>query len=74
MELLTPGFGLIFWQLLTITSFVMLITAWIIILLDKNIGPQKKFSWILMASIFPFIGPLYFFIIYRKLRSTAATK
>jgi hypothetical protein len=74
MELLTPGFGLIFWQLIGIASFVLLITAWIIILIDKSIVAEKKLSWMVMAAIFPLVGPLYFFFVYRKLRSATALK
>jgi hypothetical protein len=74
MELLTPGFGLIFWQLLGITSVVLLLTAWIIILIDKSIEPRRKLSWLIMSAIFPLLGPLYFFFVYRKLRNSATTK
>ena len=68
MELLTPGFGLIFWQLLAITSVVVLITAWIIIVIDKSIEPGKKSGWMFFTLLLPLVGPLYFFISYRRAR------
>lgn len=66
MELLSPGAGLIFWTLLSLTTLVLCIIAIIKISNDKFIEPGKKAFWVLAIIIFPLIGALTCIAFYKK--------
>ncbi len=61
MELLTPGTGLIIWQLLVFLAVLLFLVAWIIILVSKKLDPRERLSWMLGTLFLPIVGPVIFF-------------
>jgi cytochrome bd-type quinol oxidase subunit 2 len=69
MELLTPGIGLIVWQLVMLTALVLLLLSWILIFKDTKISRTKKVVWLLVTSMLPVVGPVVFLVSAKKLSS-----
>jgi hypothetical protein len=69
MELLTPGFGLIIWQLLVILSSLLFVISWVMILTAKNLDATERLTWMLGTLLLPVIGPVIFFV--KQLRAKA---
>lgn len=61
MELLSPGTGLIIWQLFAFGCAVLFITAWVVILRAK-LDPTAIFIWMLGTLFLPIIEPVLFFL------------
>ncbi len=68
MELLTPGFGLMIFQILVLISILSFITSWTIILLSNRIEPVKKLIWLIGTLLLPIIGPVLLFISLRSFK------
>ena len=64
MELVTPGLGLILWQLIVVLSIVSFIFAWIVILITNKLGSTQKIVWLIGTMFLPMFGPLILFIKY----------
>ncbi|MCX2738396.1 PLDc N-terminal domain-containing protein [Pontibacter anaerobius] len=64
MELITPGIGLIFWQLMTILSIPCFMVAWLLVLFTNKLNPDQKIVWLVSTLFLPVIGPLIFFVKY----------
>jgi hypothetical protein len=67
MELLTPGQGLILWQMLIVINIFLFAVSWIIILTTKVLDSRDRLSWLLATLLLPIVGPLLFLI---KLKAT----
>jgi hypothetical protein len=61
MDLLTPGTGLIIWQLLVVLSIALAALAWVKILLHEKMGTNTKLVWLVATALLPLAGPLLFF-------------
>jgi hypothetical protein len=66
MELLTPGAGLIFWQVMIGAQLLLLLVSWIMILISSKIDPTKKIIWLSGTLFLPVIGPLVFLLSFRS--------
>ena len=60
MELVTPGLGLIFWQLIMMLTIGLFIVVWMI-LISKRLEPNQKIVWLIGTLFLPVVGPLIFF-------------
>lgn len=69
MKLLTPGAGLIFWQVIIAAQLLLLLVSWIMILISSKIDPTRKIIWLSGTLFLPVIGPLLFLLSYRTLSS-----
>ncbi len=69
MELLSPGTGLIIWQLFAFGCALLFITAWVVILRAK-LDPTTKLIWMVGTLFFPFIGPVLFFLSRSSLKKS----
>jgi hypothetical protein len=69
MELLTPGVGLIFWQVAIFFSLLLTIIAWVMIFRAKELDATKKLIWLMGTSILPVVGAVYFFISRSSLKN-----
>jgi TRAP-type C4-dicarboxylate transport system permease small subunit len=67
MELLSPGYGLLFFQSVILISILLFTISWIIILLNNQIESTKKIVWLIATLFLPIIGPVLFFISFRNL-------
>jgi hypothetical protein len=67
MDLLTPRYGLILFQLTILITILLFITSWITILLAKRLESGKKLVWLLGTLFLPVIGPLAFFILLKNM-------
>ena len=61
MELLSPGTGLIIWQLFTLLCTLLVIAAWVLIIRSKH-DPTTKLIWMLATLFLPILGPVLFFL------------
>ncbi len=66
MELLSPGIGLILFQLVIGLQLLLLIVSWIVILINGKIDPTKKIIWLMGTLPLPIIGPLLFLLSFRS--------
>jgi hypothetical protein len=57
MGLLTPGPGLIIWQMLIVTNIVLFAVSWIMILTTKAFDSRDRLSWLLATLLLPIVGP-----------------
>ncbi len=66
MELLTPGYGLIVFQIIILTNLLFFIGSWIVILTNDKI--THKIAWMMGTLFLPIIGPaaLLFYLIKTK--------
>jgi hypothetical protein len=66
MELITPGYGLMFFQL----SGLLLIGMWVWALFDclksEFEEPNQKLIWIILIVFVPFLGPLIYLGLSKK--------
>lgn len=69
MELLTPGFGLIIWQVVALLYIALLIASWIFILGSKVMTPTTKMIWLIGTFLFPIFGPVFLFFSAKKIRN-----
>ncbi len=60
MELLTPGFGLLLWQVIVFGIAALFIVSWIVILKTKTLDSRDRLAWLLATLFLPVIGPLIF--------------
>ncbi|MFZ2906626.1 MAG: PLDc N-terminal domain-containing protein [Cyclobacteriaceae bacterium] len=67
MELLTPGYGLLLFQLIILMAILLLAISWVIILLNNRLESGKKIVWLIGTGLLPLIGPILFFISYKNL-------
>jgi hypothetical protein len=69
MELLTPGIGVLLWQVLIFVIAILFVVSWIVILKTKTLDSRDRLSWLLGTLFLPIIGPLIFltkFLMTRK--------
>ncbi|WP_414693405.1 PLDc N-terminal domain-containing protein [Ohtaekwangia sp.] len=66
MELLTPGIGLLIWQVLIFVIAILFVVSWIIILRTKTLDSRDRLSWLLGTLLLPVIGPLIFLTKYLR--------
>ena len=71
MELLSPGYGLMFWTLLTIVHLILCVAA-VIKLANQPINPETKFAWLLFICLVPLVGTATFFILRKSGRLRSA--
>jgi hypothetical protein len=69
MELLSPGTGLIIWQLFALGCTLLFIAAWVVILRSK-LDPTTKLIWMLGTLFLPIIGPVLFFLSHSSLKKS----
>ena len=60
MDLLTPGIGLIVWQVITLLALIFFIGAWVMILTDARWDNQRKLIWLLATFCLPILGALLY--------------
>jgi hypothetical protein len=60
MELLTPGIGLLLWQMLIFVIAILFAVSWIVILKTKTLDSRDRLSWLLGTLFLPIIGPVIF--------------
>jgi hypothetical protein len=68
METLTPGAGLLVWQIVLPLAFVLWMAAWIMILLTRRLQAADKIVWLIGTLALPIIGPLIFLYRYSSFR------
>jgi hypothetical protein len=67
MELLTPGIGLIIWQVVVLLHIILLAISWLTILTIKTWDGNTKLAWMLGTLFIPMIGSIVFFSSRRSL-------
>lgn len=70
MDLLTPGIGLLIWQLFVMITVVLFVLSWIVILTTNRIAQSKKITWLLSTLLLPLVGPILFFVLLTKSKRT----
>jgi len=60
MKLLTPGVGLLLWQVIVFVIAALFIVSWVVILKTKTLDSKDRLSWLLGTLFLPVIGPLIF--------------
>ncbi len=70
MDLLSPGTGLIIWQLFALTCTLLFITAWVVILRSKSLDSSTKRIWMLATMLIPILGPVLFFVSRSSLKKS----
>lgn len=60
MDLLTPGIGLLVWQILIFVMAILFVISWIIIFTTNTLNSGDRPSWLLGTLFLPIIGPLIF--------------
>lgn len=68
METVTPGIGLIFWQMVIFSGLPLFLISWIMILVTKRLDATNKLVWLIGTLFLPVIGPLLFFFRYSSLK------
>ena len=68
MDLLSPGTGLIIWQLFVVAGTLLFITAWIVILRSRHLDATTKLYWMLGTMFLPVIGAVLFFLSHSTLK------
>ena len=70
MELVTPGSGLIFWQvgsaLVTLAYFGLMIYALVDVIRSEFREPLMKLTWVVLILFFPFFGALIYLFLGKK--------
>lgn len=67
MELLTPGIGLILWQIIFLVIVSMLMMA-LVHVMRRRIPAWDKALWILLIVCLPLIGLTVYFVTYYTTR------
>ncbi len=60
MELLTPGYGLIVWQMLALLGSLLFLISWVMIFTAKNLNTTERLIWMLGTLLLPIVGPVLF--------------
>lgn len=60
MDLLTPGVGLLLWQILIFVIVILFAVSWIVILRTKAMDSRDRLAWLLGTLFLPIIGPVIF--------------
>lgn len=69
MELITPGWGLLLWQVLILITIILFVASWMMILTTKTFDSRDRLSWLLGTLLLPLVGPVLFFIKRRSRKS-----
>ena len=71
MEVITPSAGLFVWSLVSLLHFALSVLSAIKLARNKSIEPAKKLIWLLGIIFVPFIGPLTYLVLSKKIQSPA---
>lgn len=66
MDLLTPGAGLIIWQIFVAAAMALTLIAWVMIAVSSALKSTNKILW-LAITLLPVIGATLFFIALRRI-------
>jgi hypothetical protein len=72
MELLTPGYGLIFWQIIVMLSSLLFVVSWVMILIDKRLDATERLTWMLGTLLLPIIGAVIYFVKRSRVKARQA--
>jgi hypothetical protein len=69
MEIITPEAGLFVWSLISLLHLSLSVLSVIKLARNKSIEPAKKLVWVLGIIFVPFIGPLTYLALSKKIQS-----
>jgi hypothetical protein len=69
MELISPGLGLIVWQMFVLLTVILFIVSWASLLTSKTLNSRNKLSWLLGTLFLPILGPILFFVFAKRIRN-----
>jgi len=61
--------GVLWGILIVFAALLWIVTAWDIIRQRHHMGVAKMSAWILLALIFPFVGPILYWVLRRPTNS-----
>jgi hypothetical protein len=67
MELVTPGMGLLVWQVISLSVFILPIIC-LVSIFKNDFKNNDKLIWVIVVVFIPLIGSILYFLIGRKKR------
>lgn len=68
MQTVSPGFGLIFWSVLGLVSFILIVIALFLILKNERHDIKPKLLWIAIVILIPVFGATAFLVCRNRIK------